>query len=261
MPITIVFNRDNYYLNYPLNLLSDLARERDIQVTGNVWKIAQQLFAYDQIDPSWISEVVRTVDIKTLNNSKLLVYGAYHGIKFCYRAFSLTRSEMVKVIELGLQLRSYSSTLPNALLATLRSASLDVLRFLASIYFEPFNLIKFLEREVLINIISTKDSKLDLQLLNKYQRRYIRIVSSDFSSFLANLHGFSDDDEESWIQISRQAPHPLEKYIINFEAYNLDHLIDQFEIVVPFKYRDKLRQYFLTNLIFYKNYFLNREFR
>lgn len=247
----------NPYLMLPLVIIDEIAINREIIVEGTLEEKQEQLFAYDQISPTWLTSVyLHTFENCTaLTGVKLFVFASWKGIPISKYASKFTSRELISYIRLYKIINETNNK--KDLDKVIHKYSNTIIREVARNFGVPSKYIKFIKIENLKKIICCDDlSRVSYEGLDSIVDRYDKLKNHKYKDLFATLYNV--ERHNSWSKVISENYHPLEEYILLLDEKPIEFFINTFGIYVPLRYANTQFEYIKRNLCKYKNLF-NRD--
>lgn len=241
----------NPYVGIPRPILDSIAQERDINLVGSNLDRSNQLYAFDNIMPEWIQSIMtkNLENFQLLTGAKLYVFGALNGVNF-YGIPHLQSRDAVTYIRIIILMNA--PTHPNRGLLPQLVGSLN--RNLCEVFAErlgiPLNNLKFIgTADLRTAILNGNTNHIANNTIAAIARRYNLLITHRYSHLIREL--YAADNDEEWVLVAQNEPHPMEPMILALDTYSLSQIINTFGITVPFLRNGDQERYVHTNIISY----------
>lgn len=245
----------NPYVNLSRVVLDVIARERDIQLDGNQEERARQLHELDTIMPDWIEAIrAKTIDnFQILAGAQLYVFGALYGISFDDLG-PITNRDLINYIRISILIKNPLHHGRECLPVLIRQANRLLLEILVRQLGIDRDELRFISTDDLRTaVVTQKRDHIMVDEIKIMAERYRTISQHKYTPLLRNLYniGHRRGEEEAWINVVQQPPHPLESVILNLDRFDLNDIINQFQMVIPLTYSNSIANYVKNNIVGY----------
>lgn len=241
----------NPYLNLHRRILDEIARERDVHLTGSVAERMEQLFGFDKIMPDWIQSVL-SKDINNfqmLTGPKLYVFGSMHGVSFT-GVDRLQNRDLINYIRGFILVSNPQHPGRHCLAGLVAGLNRSVLDLLATrVDLNPAHLPFIDTADLRTALINGNLNHLRLDVIQITAARYQMLSEHTHHGLIAELYGVLTDD--AWVRIAQNPPHPMEPIILNLDAYDKRKLALQFGMTIPLAFETSVDEYVRTNIVAY----------
>lgn len=236
----------NPYLLLSTTVIGNIARERDIMVSGTRENKAAMLHELDNILPEWRDDI-RNKNIMTFRQftgTKLQYYAAVNGLDMT--KIPLTNTiDLLDFIEIGILVRDYVGH--NRLISIVLNTRRHILEAFIVYMGLEVELAVLAPLKMLQIAITNNDIRfIDRTELKQYLTRYKFLVNHKHSAQLAKLY-----KTDKWEQVAPLSIHPMEKIITELDMLADDMLLNMFGIVVPISYMGRIHEYIVQNIAYY----------
>jgi len=250
--VHIELPKENPYLRIPRAVLDAIAQERDINLTGTTAQRVEQLYEFDHIMPDWIQSIMnKTIDnFQLLTGTKLYVFGALNGISFEGIA-GLQNRDLINYIRVYILITTENHPGRNILPGLVNNLSRRFLEIFAGRLNIPRNNLKFIDsRDLRTAILTNSINHIPNDTIANISQRYHFLTTHKYSNLLDDLYNVSGEDD-IWINVARNAPHPMESVILNLDKFSAAQIVDTFGISIPLSFSNDVDRYIRNNIVSY----------
>lgn len=259
---------NNIYFGLNHRILSIIAAERDIEITGAKSAKIKQLAELDEIMPEWLDSIkaVKVENIQSLDGIRLLMYAKIHGLNInIYNRFE--QYEFVTYVRLCLLLKQGENRKQRygIIHKLVEMCNIDVLQYVLSTVLKlQHEAAAFMDdvdvRRYILAIARGENVTIDVKQYQDKIDRYHYLLDSQYVVRLEELYN-QEINDDFLIELAKRPPHPLEDIILNIDDYDIDELIKSFGIVVPKGLEEYKFAYVFNNISQYKHVATRTRFK
>ncbi len=247
------FPVNNPYLRVPLSIIQEIAREREVTLTGSRQEKAEQLYSFDQILPDWILSITTKgrTNFQELSMNKLYIFAVLNNIHID-DINGLNNREMVNYIRVCLILNDTNPSIMKIrsdLIGRLDKKLLDI--FGRKMGLTDSQLL-FVSTDELKTSVINNALCVNRETINMAAQRYDQLRGHRHSRLIRELYSITG--ESVWIRVARSPPHPIESIILNLDKYDPATISTQLGMIIPPQYSNNLRGYIESNIVKYSSY-------
>lgn len=233
----------NPYIGF--QYLSDIARTREIHISGTKSEMAEQLFNYDKIMPDWLNGIYNTDarKISTLNYREVPLWKTMHNIPHELENFE--------------EISAYGSIMKNFDNLTKRREVLYEFRrckeahkcVVRHKFPDSYDYLSVMDAAMMYAIIETGTFEVHPALAIKAQRyKQYKSLRFGLSVILSEIYGTTE-----LMKMAAMPKHPLEDLVVNMDDYTSEQIIDYLGMSVPLAFANSVSYYVNRNIAAYKD--------